>query len=568
MKIRLPKALLTLVAVAAASTVQAGYYTPTTITTEGEMVLGSKPEGVEGYTIDAKDGAGKATITGDVTTESAIYVREGELFIGGTDVHNTVTINTQGGGQLRQGDSPTMLSVAGKDSMLVIDNATVTSERQVTTAVGGADGNGTLILQNGAKYDGSTQDYFIIGYQSYRISGTTPMTDKHAYLTHATTQGKLEEEKSDNTNLNNRWQGSYTAGSGNTEYGRGVVTVTDKSEMLASGVKEFVICHGELNVLKESTFSTSALPVLLGFAEGATATVNVESGSVMNMNGQLHTGSFKNAKVEINVNDATLNLNNYKGSFLGLGSESATSPTGYKDNGSVTVLNLQDKAVMNLTEEMYVGYSSSAKINVASTATINESGDSRDLLIICAAGVVDNAGDINIKTKIDGGALTLDAGSKMADITMSEGNIKVNGATSTGDLVLNGGTITFSLNTIEMALATLAAEDTTPAMMTVDSLTVGEGLKIVVQLSEADFADLENKSFSLFALNGDVTGGSIEGLLEADIVFTNGTESKVGTISATEGTITVTNTKLIPEPTTATLSLLALAALAGRRRRK
>ena len=91
---RLPKGLLALIAAAAASTAQAGYYTPTTITTSSEMLLGTKAEDVGGYTIDAKDGIGTATITGDVTSGSAIYVREGELIIGGTDYHNTVTINT------------------------------------------------------------------------------------------------------------------------------------------------------------------------------------------------------------------------------------------------------------------------------------------------------------------------------------------------------------------------------------------------------------------------------------------------------------------------------------------
>ena len=52
--------------------------------------------------------------------------------------------------------------------------------------------------------------------------------------------------------------------------------------------------------------------------------------------------------------------------------------------------------------------------------------------------------------------------------------------------------------------------------------------------------------------------------------FTDGEQFKTGTIDATAGSICVTNTQIVyvPEPATATLSLLALCGLAARRRRK
>ena len=69
----------------------------------------------------------------------------------------------------------------------------------------------------------------------------------------------------------------------------------------------------------------------------------------------------------------------------------------------------------------------------------------------------------------------------------------------------------------------------------------------------------------------------ISGIGENDTVNLNGLEILSGTdyvslsnvkVEETDGKVVLTATASIPEPTTATLSLLALAALASRRRRK
>ena len=531
-----------------AATAEAGYYTPTTITTSGEMQLDAKADTVEGYRIDAKDGAGQATITSDVISGSAIYVREGELLVGGTDTHNTLVINPQGGGQHRQGDSPNMLSVAGKDSVMIIDNATVTTDKEVTTNIGGADGNGTLIIQNGGKYDGSKQDYFVLGYQSYRVSGSSPLSS-HVQIVHATTQGVLGGEMSDNTDLTNRFQGAYTEGAGNTEFGRGVVTVTGNSEMIASGVKEFTMGEGELNVLENSTFSTSGLPVLLGYSEGSTSVVNVKSGSVMNLNGQLHTGEWKNSQVMITVNDATVKLNDYKGSFLGLGTWS-DSARDYVDNGSTTQVNLEDKAVMHVTEEMYVGYSSKADVVVASTAKIQDSGSAVDRLFVCKAGTVTNAGELQIATTLDGGVFTMLDGAVAASLTATTaGSIYIEGNTTfTGDVAVGGETrLTFDLG----------------STMNLDGCIFSfDGGTIYVELGSVNAEGLTTPYFTLgYTEVGaiDIAEGTKIQLMQNGVAYGEAVELVVGTNVAT---------KIIPEPATVTLSLLALAGLAARRRRQ
>ena len=100
--------------------------------------------------------------------------------------------------------------------------------------------------------------------------------------------------------------------------------------------------------------------------------------------------------------------------------------------------------------------------------------------------------------------------------------------------------------------------------MEVSSLSVGTGVSFIVELSNEDFANLDDSQFYLF----NAEKGNID-LSLVDFTFTNGTETKGGTISVgSDGSITVTDTYSIPEPATATLSLLALCGLATRRRRK
>ena len=210
---------------------------------------------------------------------------------------------------------------------------------------------------------------------------------------------------------------------------------------------------------------------------------------------------------------------------------------------------------------MYVSYTASAKLTVAATAVINDQGGALDRLIVNEKGSIENKGKINMITDIRGGSVTLEAGCTMEEIMMSEGNIYVNGFVTAGSLELNGGTITFAFDALEAALAPVE-EGVSGALIDAESLTLGTNLKIVVKLDEAELANLDGKTFSLF----DVANQD-EAIEKLDIVFTDGSTTKIGTIAANGGAITVTNSQTIPEPATATLSLLALAALAARRRR-
>ncbi len=527
---RISKKLCTLVAILAAGVAQAGYYSPTTITNNGEMQLGT--QATEGkYTIDAKDGADNATITQSVVSGSALYVREGTVTISGTTESPTVVkLNTSANVPNTPGDSPTVLNVAGKNGTLVIDNATVTTDKKAATSVGGPDGNGTLIIQNGGVYDGSNQNYFYIGYKGYTGEGETP---KKQQVIHATTQN-IGDSTSD---LANRYQGSYTTGADGTEYGRAVVTVTGNSTLITGGSNrevslEFCMGEGEVNILDNSTWSTSARPVCIGYVPGSTSVVNVKDGSVWNVNGNLQTGSFAgyNTKTEINVENATVNLNYAGGSTIGVGDYNEKTEE-FFDNGSTTSMNLTKGAKLNMVSVFEIGWSADASLSIDETSSIESVTDSEALLLVCGAGSVTNEGTIGVTTQVDGGSLTLDGG-MMADLLMTDGTITVNGYVETGDLTLTGGNLIFN----EGALINLNGSD-----------LVVDGATITLVLNEgSELAD----NYTLFVNSGNVS------TVEVNVVNAQG--ESLGSVK----------TEAIPEPTTATLSLLALAALAARRRRK
>lgn len=175
-----------------------------------------------------------------------------------------------------------------------------------------------------------------------------------------------------------------------------------------------------------------------------------------------------------------------------------------------------------------------------------------DMLVTIASGKVQNYGTITQDISVKGGTLTLEQGAQVLGVALEAGNINVIGSNvTTGALTLNGGTITF----MEGATITLADG----ANVTIDGAT------IVVNVSDAALADLKNGAqYTLFNTTSDVT--AIEGTTMTFVA--TGSGEQVEAVVSHEGAGNLSIATIVPEPTTATLSLLALAALAARRRRK
>jgi len=153
-----------------------------------------------------------------------------------------------------------------------------------------------------------------------------------------------------------------------------------------------------------------------------------------------------------------------------------------------------------------------------------------------------DGGTINILQASDPTALGLQEVAIISDLTMNSGTLNISGDIKTGSLTLNGGTVYTSADyVIDLGENDLILGDNVAITLNVDSLDNIEGV-------------------TLFKNAGNVTGLDA---LTVTFVDATGAE-KEAAVSFSNGSV-VTGT--IPEPTTATLSLLALAGLAARRRR-
>ena len=112
------------------------------------------------------------------------------------------------------------------------------------------------------------------------------------------------------------------------------------------------------------------------------------------------------------------------------------------------------------------------------------------------------------------------------------------------------------------------------AVLDTDTLTLHSGSSLVLDKSHIDLdgALMEECSVALFSNIGSLIIGdetlSDGATFLAQQYFTGSMIGENTTLVYDRESGTMTVTGLVPEPTTATLSLLALAALAARRRRK
>ena len=186
-----------------------------------------------------------------------------------------------------------------------------------------------------------------------------------------------------------------------------------------------------------------------------------------------------------------------------------------------------------------------------------------------------NLGDITVEN----GTLILEEAAITSDITMNSGTLQFLGDCQTGELILNGGTIYFGENAVTLDVEGLASTVTTvtTGAMTLNSGTIYVADNYVIDLRGEDLTLTEkvNIVMSVDSLDNaegltifEAVGNEVEGLdkLSVTLVDSTGAEKEMAVSYSSDGSVVTTTT--VPEPTTATLSLLALAALAARRSRK
>ena len=329
--------------------------------------------------------------------------------------------------------------------------------------------------------------------------------------------------------INQSGKGSIVLGSG---FDKATVTVSKSTGTLEfnSNVKLGSLTKdgGTIKVAENSTLTADSLNWNLEEKQTKDTGSDIEiSGGISLSNGELKTdGSTVTNTGMLSAGQIVVN----GGTFINEGNINYTAPSALLALGSD-----EDNALLLLS-----GTTDASDVVVKGGDFVN----------------IGNVGNVLVE---EGGTLTMENQSSAGSIVMDGGRINVTGESSVGSLTLNGenNVINFDFN-----------GETAPSIV----LNSGEALDltattIMVTVSTEMLENLAGQDFELF-------GGNVENITNATIIFTDGdgdsSNDKTAdvTLGSTSGSIIVTNTHVVPEPTTATLSLLALVGLAARRRRK
>ena len=200
----------------------------------------------------AKDGEGTLTFTGTGTMYETLYVREGEMQFGDGETETSIRFQPiKNGAQGRY----TALGVAGKDAVVRFNKANVTCN-ETANFVGGLDGNGKMIIENGSNVDFAGSNVFVIGDIAAEdaVDPETGVPDGYNNSTTALPGAAVDTG-------DNRYQGNYTPCTNGSDYtlGRGEVLVTGGSYFRAT-YGSFWIINGSMTVEGKGTVADIALP--------------------------------------------------------------------------------------------------------------------------------------------------------------------------------------------------------------------------------------------------------------------------------------------------------------------
>lgn len=561
MKLRLTRSLLVaFVASCAISTTYAkGVYLPGQVLDAEDTSISSINAGAKTdvFAPSVKDGDNALTVSvsgkeGNNIT-APVYSRGGELvFIGeGKDTTSmSVTPNSKG---VLTGHAGAVLSAAGKNwtdtdgraqyATVRVKDITLNTKSNHAITVGGADGNGRLVVDN-AVLDNSAGTSLFIGYYSNRGNDHNNVGGgANGSGTYVTTDCEKTED--------NRFYGDYQTINGK-EFGRGVVTVTNGSTY-NTGVSALCIGSGELSITEKSrVVSGWCAASVIGMKTGSIALVNIDNNSSWTVGkGDLSDDSYVAIGHGHNTTATVSVTNNSK-----FTSKDVTYVASHTFDGEeYSVMDGSLKIALQSTAELnkvYVGNDVAGKglISVEAGSSIVAWEGAQDASIqVYSKGTVENSGTIDLDLVLTGGQLVANGGSEFAGIMAESGTITINGQlTLNGDLVLGSQVMTLAA-VEEQSDAVTIIYNGGAIDLAGNNLTLGSG--VVVRLAEGVTVEEELALFT--------NAANAQQLGELNIEVQDSTGAKVDGIKVTAS---------IPEPTTATLSMLALAALAARRRRK
>ncbi len=190
-------------------------------------------------------------------------------------------------------------------------------------------------------------------------------------------------------------------------------------------------------------------------------------------------------------------------------------------------------------------------LSLTSTGKVKANDGEASSIVVNKDGHVQLQGNASsaLDLVVQGGKVSVldNCTASLSDVTMNGGELFIRGDIKTGALTLNEGALTFDFSYGRTPLLDLGGND----------LVIGDDVSITLNVKNMEEVADE---YVLFTNLGETSGLDS---LEIELVSLDDNQTKTVRASYSNGAVV-----LIPEPTTATLSLLALAGLAARRRRK
>lgn len=518
MKFHLPKKLmLAVLAAMAVGTAEAGYYTIGQIfevqegaTQEQGTLHLANVQSQSTYAPLAKDGTGTAYITETGTINTAIYVREGTLIVQGSD-ENSVTLTLKPASTGKD-ESRSPVSVSGKDSVMVIDKATVKAGVEGSLSVGGADGNGTLTLQNGGEYTGGMS--FFVGVTKF---GATPnMTSIGNSNSHATTA-----DVGDALLPENRFEGTYY--DEEKKWGKGEVNII-KSK-LYTGWGGLYLGEGTINVEGEgAVLKTGAdLRDVIGYQNNSTAILNIKDSATYEAGGTFYMGyNAENSTSILNIDHATFKGGANKQVWIGKGRYVDEQ---YVTSGSTSTVNITNGGLFS-GGAVYLSYrNDEAEMNIDATSTLQ----CQDFGVF-SNGMLNSQGTIDAANSIsiyEGGQIIIDAATAKTNGTIygeAGGLLTLQNVTNNTAAIINGGLDLFTNFTIELELSSNFASDT---------------LNIVVANNVTDLANVREATLKVDSLLW--TADNVQWNVDSNVAYVTGTLTKKESVNVTNQDVVLDN---------------------------
>ena len=216
-----------------------------------------------------------------------------------------------------------------------------------------------------------------------------------------------------------------------------------------------------------------------------------------------------------------------------------------------------------------------ASVEVIGTALVN-TADSEVAIneLIVDAGNIENLGSLELKAAALAGATLHNAGSIEVNgaMTLNSATLSFvadsNNVANGGNLTLNSTAITLGTDGSIAGISTFSGNSSTDMIAGVSFLLHYDGIEFIDNTNEFEYnlAIFQGATEGEYDLLKDAiaqneltltldNGYQVESINSMNVLFDN-------------GVVYISGTATVPEPTTATLSLLALAALAARRRRQ